>query len=306
MNIKRCRLCHNNARGDVRFDTEEEIYNCEGCGSYQVSSEAIQDYLENADDELRSALRYSIRNTNKKSNRPMVLTTTLIPQLLEEYRTLKKNPQLKVGLLLEDIHDRSEYLGHLLRPEPSWCDYCGATNFNELRFLLEHLQSKNFLTYNFPDVQLTLDGFEFLRGHSGAVPIKGRVFLAKSFDDSLDDVYVNGYFPSLIGDCGLELVYLKGKLDFEGKICDQILAEIRKAECVVVDVTGNRPNVHFEAGFAVALNKTVVWTAQEGTEFHFDSRQYPHLIWRDAANLRSQLTAKFEAIGKSRKSSVPQ
>ena len=36
--------------------------------------------------------------------------------------------------------------------------------------------------------------------------------------------------------------------------------EIRKAEIVIADFTGQKAGVYFEAGFAMALKKEVYWT----------------------------------------------
>ena len=47
------------------------------------------------------------------------------------------------------------------------------------------------------------------------------------------------------------------------KICDRILAESRLAQFVIADFTGQRSSVYFEAGFAIALGRPVIWTCHE-------------------------------------------
>jgi len=69
----------------------------------------------------------------------------------------------------------------------------------------------------------------------------------------------------------------------EHKICDAITQEIRNSRFMVADVTGERPCVYYEAGYAMGAGIKVIWTAEEGTELHFDSNHYQHIIWRPDA-----------------------
>lgn len=82
-------------------------------------------------------------------------------------------------------------------------------------------------------------------------------------------------------------------LQHDGKIDDRIIAEIRIAGLVVADFTGGRGGVYYEAGYAQGLGIPVVWTCREDyfreKGVHFDTRQYNHIVWRDAADLREKL-----------------
>lgn len=39
------------------------------------------------------------------------------------------------------------------------------------------------------------------------------------------------------------------------------------------------------------MGKPVIWTVREDhkDELHFDTRQFPHLVWKDSADLAAQL-----------------
>jgi nucleoside 2-deoxyribosyltransferase len=81
------------------------------------------------------------------------------------------------------------------------------------------------------------------------------------------------------------------------KICDKIVNEIRGSQFVVADVSQHKPGVYFEAGFAMALNRPVIWTCRE-EDFdliHFDTRQYNHIKWRTPDDLRQQLADRILA-----------
>ena len=67
---------------------------------------------------------------------------------------------------------------------------------------------------------------------------------------------------------------------------------------VIADCTLQRPGVYFEAGFALALGRTLVWTCREDDfkNVHFDTRQYPHIVWTTLDDLRkSRLTDRLRA-----------
>ena len=81
------------------------------------------------------------------------------------------------------------------------------------------------------------------------------------------------------------------------KICDLIVAEIRRSKFVVADFTLHKAGVYFEAGFALGLGIPVVWTCREDelNQTHFDTRQYNHVVWKDAQDLFEKLKRRIEA-----------
>ena len=51
------------------------------------------------------------------------------------------------------------------------------------------------------------------------------------------------------------------------RITDRMLNAINKAEFVIVDLTNERPNVFFEAGYAHGLGKIPIYVARDGIQF---------------------------------------
>jgi nucleoside 2-deoxyribosyltransferase len=115
------------------------------------------------------------------------------------------------------------------------------------------------------------------------------------FTDDLREVYAEAVKPALHS-TGFRAIRVD-LIEHNGKIDDRIIAEIRKSLLVVVDFTGHRQNVYFEAGFALGLGRHVIWTCRDSdiAHAHFDTRQYNHLVWRDAADLRERLQNRIEA-----------
>jgi nucleoside 2-deoxyribosyltransferase len=77
------------------------------------------------------------------------------------------------------------------------------------------------------------------------------------------------------------------------------LAEIRQAQIVVADFTGQRAGVYYEAGFAEGLSIPVIRTCrkdeEEQTKLHFDVNHYPFIFWKDSEDLRKKLKARILA-----------
>ena len=62
-----------------------------------------------------------------------------------------------------------------------------------------------------------------------------------------------------------------------GRITDRLLRELRTASLCIADLTGNRPNVMWEVGFAMALECPTIIVTQALTELPFDIRDMQSL-----------------------------
>ena len=80
------------------------------------------------------------------------------------------------------------------------------------------------------------------------------------------------------------------------RITDRILEAIRKAQFVIVDLTNERPNVYFEAGYAHALGKVPIYVARAGTHRHFDIQDYPIIMFRNMKELREGIAKRLMAL----------
>jgi nucleoside 2-deoxyribosyltransferase len=115
------------------------------------------------------------------------------------------------------------------------------------------------------------------------------------FDEQLKDAYENG-LKSAIEDAGYDPIRVD-MAQFNERIDDRIIAEIRRSRFLVADVTGRRPAVYFEAGFAMGLGLPIIFTCRKGhlDECSFDTRQYPHIEWESPDDLREKLKNRIEA-----------
>jgi hypothetical protein len=89
------------------------------------------------------------------------------------------------------------------------------------------------------------------------------------------------------------------EVESNDRITDRILDSIRKAEFVIVDLTKDRPNVFFEAGFAHGLGKTPIYVARAGTSPQFDIKDFPIIFFQNMKELREGITRRLTGLRKS-------
>lgn len=81
-------------------------------------------------------------------------------------------------------------------------------------------------------------------------------------------------------------------------ITDKIIDCIKKAVVIIVDLTGNRPNVYYELGFARALGKNVILIAREGEKPHFDISTHNIIFYKNTVALEQALNKRLRVLFK--------
>jgi nucleoside 2-deoxyribosyltransferase len=84
-------------------------------------------------------------------------------------------------------------------------------------------------------------------------------------------------------------------------ISQRIRDNIENCAVVIVDLTEDRPNCYFEAGYAVALNKKIIFQRlnappKYAAVFHFDVQDYPFILYRTLADLRKKLGDRLKTL----------
>jgi hypothetical protein len=143
-----------------------------------------------------------------------------------------------------------------------------------------------------------------------------QVFVAMWFSEEMDEVYQNGFHLG-ITESGYKPLRIDRK-EHSNKIDDEIISEIRRSKLLVADFSCElletagvkkpipRGGVYFEAGFAKGLGIPVIWTCRKDLidYVHFDTRQFNHILWSDADELKKGLINRIGAdvgFGPSRK-----
>jgi len=128
-----------------------------------------------------------------------------------------------------------------------------------------------------------------------------QAFVAMWFNSATEEPYENG-IQRAIYDSGYDPRRVDQQHHHLNKVDDEIIAEIRRSRFLVADFTCEsgkvRGGVYFEAGFAMGLNLPIIWTCKDISikDLHFDTRQYPHILWKDSSDLYTQLKARIGAL----------
>lgn len=288
------------------------ITKCPTCGEFEISRslQAMPFEGEDLENYILSAI---IREANY-TGQPRI---HLLRSNLDNYRTSSRLPSSlsgKLDKILLFIYHSSAIAGDY-QPINLHDDYPIGYCVNEAEFdyLLDILSQRGLIESrkqgfdrnkyneliwqgNEIAVRLTVEGWERIDDIKKQMPSLGnQCFVAMCFDEELRAIYDEGIAPAII-----ETGYSPLRIDQEehnGKICDRILVEIKQSRLVVADFTEHRAGVYFEAGYAAGLSIPVIWTVREDqiNECHFDTRQYNHIVWKDAADLRAKLKLRILA-----------
>jgi nucleoside 2-deoxyribosyltransferase len=220
--------------------------------------------------------------------------------VLEHSVVVPEGPLDQIDRILLYLHRRMEAADSFAEMDSKY-DYpiAYAKNPDEFAFLREQARKLGFLEThpnNLESARLAIEGWKHLSELREKPMESDQAFVAMWFDSDLNAAYTEG-FQRALDQTGYKPVRLD-LTEHNEKICDLILAEIRKSGLLIADFTGQRGGVYFEAGFALGLGIPVIWTCRDTDidHLHFDTRQYNHIVWKDPSDLREKLTRRIEAI----------
>jgi hypothetical protein len=294
----RCPVCDQLATYRHHTRTIGNVYDCLRCGSYVATLEFIQDVPSIIPNPLRPYLSAATREASER-DKPITLTTDNWRDLAEQYQ--RATVTARVDKLLEAIARKSGSPGVYV-PLTYENDYplAGALNHTELVSYLDYLHGEHLVFPNDTSnrggaYKLSIAGWRAIEPRAEVGGIPGRCFVAMWFDGSMQEAYNLGFAPG-VTDAGFTPIRIDEKLTNKG-ISDEVKAEIRLAQFMVADFTGQRQSVYYEAGFANGLGREVIWCCREDdvSNLHFDTRHLGHVVWKDPADLRTKLNQSIRA-----------
>jgi hypothetical protein len=293
--VAKCFVCPSDeATIDLPVTRAHHVH-CPQCIEYQVTSSAEPDLTKIAD-QVKPRVSRWIHDECRSGTVPKITTREI-----ELLRNLKPLPfEERANRVLLGLAERTAVYGvpFSLFTIPRFWALAETFKPADAQFILRYLRDRKY-------VQLTNeDGNAFLTGdglrevdrlkEANGESIQG--FVAMWFDPQMDAIWREGLKPA-IEEAGYEPIRLD-ETEHNNKICDEIIAKIRRARFVVADFTGQSRGVYYEAGFAAGLGIPVIFTCrQQGDQddLHFDVRQFNTIDWTDAADLRGKLTTRISA-----------
>ena len=183
-----------------------------------------------------------------------------------------------------------------------------AENEKEFEYILNIVQDRNFIRWSrqaqHPNpveaiISLTHYGWDYLdenRSKNGS-ELKD-IFVAMSFKPEFDVIWEEAIKPA-IAETGFNPIRIdKLQLDHDERIDDAILNKISESRLLVAEFTGISPGVYFEAGFTLGKGIPFILTVRESEikDVHFDTRQFPHIVWKDLGDLKRQLIERIRFL----------
>ena len=121
-------------------------------------------------------------------------------------------------------------------------------------------------------------------------------FVIMPFEERFDDVYtqIKRTVEVALSDRKASCFRLDESRP-SGRITERLLKELKEASLCVADVTGNKPNVMWEVGFAMALGKPTILVTQDVDSLPFDIRDMQSVRY-DRDHLTQSLAPKLTRV----------
>ena len=285
---------------EVQLDksmVDDQIVTCPRCGRFRLSDHAYRSALNSA--EKRPLVSGAIRNRSERGER-VELRDSDLDRLLEGVK-VPSDPFEAIDLLLHHLEEHGEGFGSPVQLNPQ-NDYplLYSASPEAFKWIVRKAAELGYLqqpTYMGDGYRIDPQGWRRLGELKKQGGESDQAFVAMSFDPSLDEAWSRGLAPALRAG-GLKPLRIDQK-EHNEKICDLIIAEVRKSGLLVADFTQNRSGVYFEAGLAFGLGIPVIWTCEksffEEEGVHFDTRQYNHILWESPEDLKERLENRLKA-----------
>lgn len=159
--------------------------------------------------------------------------------------------------------------------------------------LRSHISSVLTIVDSVPD---NLNTQQVLSSPQSIQHVPNTAFILMSMDPSipeLDDIC--NTIKEVCHSFGIHAVRADD-IEHQETITDVILQQIANSEFLIADLTGERPNVYYEVGYAHAIGKRPILYRKTGTKLHFDLSVHNVPEYKNITGLRQMLTKRFEAV----------
>ena len=276
---------------------------CDRCGSYRVTDDFIR-YFDAIKLKEIGYILSAVARERYETGAPQALFRSDEAELYtSDYNVPDlKNIKEKSYKFIERLNEQSEHFGFYidinyvndfpLAYAKNKDEFIAQIDLLEQSGLIEKRRDTTFRC----QVRLTAEGIDISNTLRKTKNESDQGFVAIWFNKSMDAtiqaielaITESGYKPICIRD-----------EHFSEKIMDKALGEIRKSKFLVVDLTGNRSSVFFEAGFAFGLDIDIIYVYKKGSEkstpLDFYVRHYKCYEYEKADDLKNILSDAISA-----------
>jgi len=294
-----CPLCSRDDSKTVIVSPAGDVeVTCETCGKYYLTDILLEDYpselreagfalsaFAREQNELGTAAHLSSDNWNQKAS---AYSNTSVERKLDLAFSycVRLSPELGARVFI-DLH-KDYPLFHARSKDEAFTIFSYLEQAGLVRGVAIGSNHKDWAG------QITAKGWsKSVEQVSGSR--SKRCFVAMWFSKEMKAL-CDEFIDPCIRSCNFDPLRID-KVQHNDKICDRILAEIRRSRFLLADFTGHRGGVYFEAGFAMGLGIPVIYTCRRDhmKDAHFDTNHYNHIVWTDGADLAEQLRNRIQA-----------
>lgn len=302
-----CEICGETAEsipanGDVLHQ------HCDRCGEFILSGSAMS-LVRNLSRPDKTKLARAVRRANIAA----VVPTITSNNLSEFFPTSPPSALKLADDVLVYLSKKSDRLTHFIELSDKMADLMALAHARDARdvnvLIADLLAEPGFLRKISSDgeplkYRLTRDGYARLDELQRKGADSAQAFVAMCFGrgdrrEFMDAVYAEGLAK------GIRLAGYKphrvDKGEYNGKIDDEIIRQIRRSRFLVADFTDHVAGVYYETGFAEGLGMPIIQTCHQSQigGLHFDNRQINTIAWENSDQLAEQLQRRIEGtLGK--------
>lgn len=129
------------------------------------------------------------------------------------------------------------------------------------------------------------------------------VFVIMSFKREHRDAFNLAISP-VLSKLGFKAIRVD-QIQHNTTVTPEIVRQIESSAFVVADLTGERPNVYYEVGYAHRADKEVILMARKDTAVHFDVAAINRIEYDDFTDLVEALEKRVRAIADRRGITIP-
>jgi nucleoside 2-deoxyribosyltransferase len=296
--MRKCWICAGDFAKDFPPKGDGYEIDCRTCGNYLISGSLNASQFPLPDGE-RYRFSYWCKQRELDGREAPYIDESNFAAIAAQLENPR--PSSKADLLLLSLSKLYPVPGGQIKALDTFREYslACARNGGELSFFQSVLLRRELIR-KIPGgereyLEITENGWDRVEALSYTTSKSKFAFVAMRFNDEMLPLRKSAFAPA-ITQAGFDPLFANEPAHNE-RIDARIISDIKRSRFMVADVTHKSPGVYFEAGYALGLDRRVIWTCRfdHEADMHFDTRQYNHILWNDAEHLREQLYLRIMA-----------